>query len=68
MICLTPKPNQKYSEIIGVSIKKLQLMPEHPSSPDSKSLDYAIWGVLENKPNATSHPNIGSLKTAIEEE
>ena len=31
-------------------------------------LDYAIWGVLENKTNATSHPNIGSLKTATEEE
>ena len=27
-----------------------------------------LWGVLENKTNATSHPNIGSLKTAIEEE
>ncbi len=25
-------------------------------------------GVLENKTNATSHPNIGLLKTAIEEE
>ena len=30
--------------------------------------DDAIWGVLENKTNATSHPNIGSLKTAIEKE
>ena len=36
-------------------------------SPDSNHLDYAIWGVLENKTNATSHPNIGSRKTAIEE-
>ena len=27
-----------------------------------------MWEVLENKTNATSHPNIGSLKTAIEEE
>ena len=25
-----------------------------------------MWGILENKINATSHPNIGSLKTAIE--
>ena len=31
-------------------------------------LDYNIWGVLENKTNADSHSNIGSLKTAIEEE
>ena len=36
-------------------------------SPDLNPLDYAIWGILENK-NATSHPNIGSLKSAIEEE
>ena len=39
-----------------------------PSSPDPNPLDYAIWGVLENKTNTTSHPNIVSLKTAIEEE
>ena len=28
-------------------------------------LDYAIWSVLENKTNATSHRNIGSLNSAI---
>ena len=37
-------------------------------SPDLDPFDYAIGGVLENKTNATSHPNIGSLKTAFEEE
>ena len=37
-------------------------------STDLDPLDYAIWGVLENKTNATSHQNIGSLETAIEEE
>ena len=31
-------------------------------------LDYAIWGVLENKTNATAHLNIGLLKNAFEEE
>ena len=36
--------------------------------PDNNPFDYAIWGVLENKTNATSHTNIGSLKTAIEKE
>ena len=62
MICLTPKPNQKsISEIIDIS-----LCP--PSSPDHNHLDYAIWGVLENKTNATSHLNIGLFKTAFEEE
>ena len=29
---------------------------------------YATWGILENKTNASSHSNISSLKTAIEEE
>ena len=52
---------KKISEIICVS-----LWP--PSSPDRNPLDYAIWGVLENKMNATSHPNIGLLKTVIEKE
>ena len=51
----------KFSEIIEVS-----LWP--PSSLHLNPLDYAIWGVLENKTNATSHSNIGLLKTAIEEE
>ena len=54
MIFLTPKQSQKKkkkSEIIVVS-----LWP--PSSPDYNSLDYAIWGVIENKTNATSHRNI----------
>ena len=53
--------SQKISEIFWVS-----LCP--PSSPDLNFLDFEIWNVLENKTNATSHPNIGSLKTAIEEE
>ena len=29
--------------------------------PDLNPLYYAIWGVLENKTNTTSHPNIGSV-------
>ena len=37
-------------------------------NPDLIPLDYAIWGVLENKTNATSHPNIGLLKAPIEVE
>ena len=61
MICLTPKPSQKNSKIIGLSFWP-------PSNPDLNPLYYAIVGVLENKTNATSHPNIGLLKTAIGEE
>ena len=43
-------------------------------SPDLKPLDRPdvsridVWGVLETKAYATSHPNIGSRKTAIEKE
>ena len=51
---------KKISEIIGVSLWAT-------SSPSCNPFDYAIWGVLENKTNATSHPNIDSLKIAIEE-
>ena len=56
---------KKISEIIGFCFLFLFLPP---SCPDLNPLDYAIWGVLENKTNATSHPNIGSLKTAIKKE
>ena len=49
------------SEITGIS-----LWP--PSSTDLKLLNYAIWGILEKNKNATSHPNIGSIKIAIETE
>ena len=37
-------------------------------SPGLNPLDYAIRDVLEGKTNTTSNPNIGSLKTAFEEE
>ena len=37
-------------------------------SLDLNPFDYAIWGLLENKTNTTSHSNIGLLKTAIAEE
>ena len=35
---------------------------------DLNSLDYAKWDILEHKTNATSHPNIGSLKITFGEE
>ena len=58
MICLSPKPSQKYVQN-GVS-----LWP--PQNPDHNPLDCAIWGVLENKTNASFLTNIDSLKTVIE--
>ena len=49
-----------YEKIVMKEIKQ-DLSPVH------KTFVYTIWVVLENKTNATSHPNIGSLKTAIKE-
>ena len=36
--------------------------------PEPNLLDYIIWGVLENKINATFHANIVSLKNVIGKE
>ena len=49
-------------------MRKLKTATKQDLSQDCNLLNYAIWGVLENQTNATSHPNIRSLKTAIEEE
>ena len=59
MIYLMPRASKIISEIFGISLWST-------SCPDLKLLDFAIWGVLENKTNATSNLNIGSLKTVIE--
>ena len=48
--------------------KTVRMAIKHDLSQDHNPLNYTIWCVLENKTNAISHPNIGSLKTAIEEE
>ena len=36
--------------------------------PHLDLFDYALWGILKNKINATSHPNIHLHKTAVEGE
>ena len=43
-------------------------MPLKKKIKPNQTLDYTIWGILENKTNATSHANIGLLKTAMEDE
>ena len=60
------KKRQRIYDLINAEIKQKEI-PEiiwlflwPPSSPDP--LDYAIWGVLENKTNETSYKNIGSLQ------
>ena len=59
---------RKYANTLKVFKKILRLAIKQDLSPDIKPLDYAIWEDLENKTNATSHQNIGSLKTSIDEE
>jgi len=39
-----------------------------PSSPDLNPLDYGIWGNVERKACAAPHPNVASLKAAVEQE
>ena len=67
------KKRQRIYHLLNVEIKPkifFEIIPFslwHPSNPDLKPLDNAKCGVLDNKTNETSHPNIGLLKTAIEE-
>ena len=62
------KSIRKQSNALKVHEKSMGTAINQDSSAELNPLYYAMWGVLENKANATSHPNIGSLKTAIEEE
>ncbi|XP_076626017.1 uncharacterized protein LOC143344146 [Colletes latitarsis] len=39
-----------------------------PNSPDLNPLDYYVWGVIERHTNKCRHPNINSLRAAIESE
>ena len=59
---------RKYMNELKVQEKTVRTTIKQDLSLNLNPLDYAIWGRLENKTNATSHPNIGLLKTAIEEE
>ena len=39
-----------------------------PSSPCLNPLDYAIWGILEDKVGSSSHPSVDALKAKVKEE
>ena len=60
------KKQQRIYDLVNAEIIEVALWP--PSNPNRNPLDYTTWGILENKINTTSHPNIGSLKTVIENE
>ena len=57
---------RKHANELKVHEKTVRTAIRQDLNPDL-NLDCAIWDVLENKTNVTSHLNIGSLKTAIEE-
>ena len=59
---------KKHTNDLKVHEKTVRTATKPDLSPDLNSLVYAIWGILENKTNVASHPNIGSLKTAVEKE
>ena len=63
-----PMSIRKPDNELKVHEKVARTAVKKDTSPDLNLLDYAIWGIFESKTNASSHPNIGSLKTAIEEE
>ena len=59
---------RKHTNELKIHKKTLRIAIKQDLSTYINPLDYTIWGVLENKTNANSHQNIGSLNTAIEEE
>ena len=59
---------RKHANELKFYDKSVRTAIKQDLSPHLDFLDYSIWGVLENKTNATPHQNIGLLKTAIGEE
>ena len=53
---------RKHAYELEVHEKTVRTAIKQDLSSDLKPLDYTIWGVLENKAIATTHPNIGPLK------
>jgi len=64
--CHTAKKVQNFCRRNFADFWPADLWPS--SSPDLNPLDFAVWGVLEESVNKTSHPNIESLKAAIKKE
>ena len=63
-----PTSVRKHANELKVYEKTGRTAIKQDLSPDFNPLVYIIQAILAKKTNATSHPNIGSLKTAIEEE
>ena len=59
---------RKHANILKVHEKTVGTAIKQDLSQDLNLFDYTMWGILENKTNAMSHANNGSLKNSIEEE
>jgi inhibitor of nuclear factor kappa-B kinase subunit alpha len=60
------KTNQSWCEVNLPDFIKSSDWPS--SSPDLNVMDYAIWGILEARINATKHRSLDSLKQALHRE
>ena len=67
-VCVCDEWIKVGGNIIEIKSKISEISELSLSNPNHNPLDYALWSVLENKTNATSPLNIGSLKTTIAEE
>ena len=61
-------PIRKHTNELKVHEKSVRTAIKQDLSTELNPLDYVLWGILENKTNATSPSNINSLKTGIEQE
>ena len=59
---------RKHANKLKVHEKTVRKTIKQDLSQDLNFLDHATWGIFEKKTNATSHQNIGLLKTTTEEE
>ena len=49
-------------EELGVEARFWRKEMQPPQSPDLNPLDYSIWGVLQERVQGPSHPNMESLQ------
>ena len=59
-------PTRKHANELKVHEKTVRTANKDLSQ-DPNPFDYVKWSILESTKNTISHPNIGSLKTAIED-
>ena len=58
---------RKHAMKLKVDKKTVNTAIKQDLSPKINPLDYTLWGILENKTNATFHSNICSFKTAVDD-